>query len=189
MTFTVCAISDTHGYHRKIEIPETDFLICAGDISNKGEQAVVEDFLYWFNSQSAKHKILIFGNHEIGYSQKHRTKSLERDRICQNLNIHYLENSEVILEGLKFYGSPATPFFYDWEWNYQRGKDIQMVWDKIPLDTDVLITHGPAYGTLDLIEQEIFSKNGRDPHQGCQDLSNKISQLTQLKTHVCRSHS
>ncbi len=54
-----------------------------------------------------------------------------------------------MIEGLKFYGSPWQPTFHNWAFNLDRGEEIKKVWDKIPNDTDVLITHGPPFGILD----------------------------------------
>lgn len=181
----ICSISDSHNKHRNLIIPDSDILICSGDISFRGEQNIVEDFISWFGQQKAKNKILIFGNHEVGYSNHTSKKYLSAQKLLKDNNIHYLQNSEVIIDGIKFWGSPATPFFGGWEWNYHRGKDIKKVWDKIPDDTNVLITHGPPYSILDLVE--LHPLKDRDPHQGCYDLLNKIHELKELKAH-CFGH-
>ena len=65
--------------------------------------------------------------------------------------IIYLQDSEVIIEGFKFYGSPYTPAFNDWYFMKKRDK-LHEIWQKIPEDTNVLITHGPPKGMLDLSE-------------------------------------
>lgn len=176
----ICAISDTHSLHESVVVPESDVLICSGDISYKGEPDIVNSFISWFGKQKAQYKILIFGNHEVGYSNHLHKKFVLSQKLIKQNNIIYLQNSEVVIDNFKFYGSPATPYFYGWEWNYHRGPDISKIWDKIPLDTDVLITHGPAYSILDYVPVA----NNRDPHQGCKDLLNKISNLN-LKAHIC----
>ena len=53
----VC-ISDTHSLHHQMEhpLPKGDVLIHAGDISNKGGEQDVKDFICWINSKS----LLIF---------------------------------------------------------------------------------------------------------------------------------
>jgi hypothetical protein len=43
------------------------------------------------------------------------------------------------------------------------------VWDKIPADTDVLITHGPPYGILDLTYD--------DEKVGCEELMKVILKI------------
>jgi Icc-related predicted phosphoesterase len=57
-----------------------------------------------------------------------------------------------------------------------RGREIKAIWDKIPLDTDILITHGPPSGILDFVDP----KNS----PGCEDLTLKLKELKKLKLHV-----
>jgi len=58
-------------------------------------------------------------------------------------NCYYLSNSGVTIEGVRFYGVPL--FMEDIEMG-DLDKNIR----KIPTDTNVLITHQPPYGILDL---------------------------------------
>ena len=81
----------------------------------------------------------------------------------------------MIIDGVKFYGSPWQPWFYDWAFNLERGPEIRAKWDLIPEDTDVLITHGPPYGIGDLT----FQKD----HAGCQDLLKAVERL-KPRTHI-----
>lgn len=48
----------------------------------------------------------------------------------------------------KVYGSPWTPAFYSWGFMY-TDKEQDMIVDRIPDDTDILITHGPPRHVLD----------------------------------------
>ena len=176
-------ISDTHSFHRKINVPDGDTLIHCGDITNKGELSLIKDFSSWLKELPHKNKIVIFGNHEIG--MRFGDKRLDAIEMITEAAF-YLENSSIVIDGIKFYGSPATPHFYDWEWNYNRGKDIAAEWKKIPDNVNVLITHGPSYGILDLVEDSGANK-GRDLHQGCKDLAERISFLKELKLH-CFGH-
>jgi Icc-related predicted phosphoesterase len=82
-------------------------------------------------------------------------------------NLTYLQDEACEVEGLKFYGSPHQPRFFNWAFNKDRGEDIKRYWDKIPTDTDVLITHGPPYGYCDEAYREGF---GITEHVGCKDL-------------------
>ncbi len=175
----VC-LSDTHSFHRKIkEIQDGDVLIHAGDITFKGEVDVLGDFADWMKELPHKNKIVIFGNHEIGMRYgKRRQFVIDYLEEC---GIIYLENSGVEISGEYFYGSPATPFFHNWEWNYHRGKDIKAVWDQIPLETSVLITHGPPFGILDDAPRD----NGKFDHVGCEELLDRIWKLPKLKLSVC----
>ena len=88
-------------------------------------------------------KIVIAGNHDFCF---------ERDpRHCVRLltNAVYLQDSAVVVRGLKFCGSPWQPWFCDWAFNLRRGQPLREKWDLIPSDTDVLITHGPPQGIND----------------------------------------
>lgn len=178
----IVAISDTHSKHRSVKIPEADILVCAGDITFKGELNIIEDFCDWMRSLPIKHKICIFGNHEVGMSIDGHKKRKGALKALSNANIHYLQDSGIEIEGLKFWGSPVQPRFFNWEWNRDRGKDIDKHWQMIPDDTNVLITHGPPYGIQDIVELSPFEE--RDPHQGCADLLRKVSSLEHLKLHI-----
>ncbi len=161
----IVAISDTHNRHQSLVLPEGDMLIHAGDVSSQGKQSQVEDFLKWFSKQDFKYKIFIAGNHDFFFERmpEDYIKSLIPE------NVIYLNDSGVEIEGIKIWGSPVQPWFYDWAFNRQRGADIKKHWDLIPLSTDILITHGPAKGILD--------KTIHNVETGCEDLLNKIQEI------------
>ena len=92
------------------------------------------------------------------------------------MGVHYLQDSEVTIDGIKFYGSPWQPEFYNWAFNLPRGEKLAQKWAEIPDNTDVLITHGPAYGILD------YAPMGG--HVGCEELYKRISDI-KPKIHVC----
>lgn len=176
----VC-ISDTHCQHEGLVIPECDVLIHAGDWTKKGSAHQTINFLRWFESQrQAKNKIFISGNHDF-LPANHPILFAEL-LLTHAPNCTYLEEEEVSLGGLKIYGSPITPKFYNWAFNRERGAQIQAHWDQIPADTDILITHCPVRGYGD-----ILSERGSEPgaHAGCEDLLKTIdSRLTKLKLHI-----
>jgi len=92
--------------------------------------------------------------------------------ITDSRNINLLIDSGIELEGIKFWGSPITPWFHNWAFNRYRGSNIQDHWDKIPQDIDVLITHGPpAYlgNNLGRVQE------GEDV--GCYDLYKAIQRV------------
>jgi len=174
-------ISDTHDSHRKITLPEGDVLIHAGDMTYRGEANIVADFNDWLGSLPYKHKIIIAGNHELGFGKV----PLESKKQLFSNGI-YLEDEALEIEGIKIYGSPWTPYFYSWEFNFPReslaySKSAHEAWAKIPSDTDILVTHGPAYGSLDLVNNPGQREN---PHVGCKFLKERIEQLSDLKFHV-----
>lgn len=153
----VVAISDTHLRHEDINLPDGDLLIHAGDISSKGSKDEIIDFLSWFANQAHQHKIFIAGNHDFMFERRGR----EIGEYIPD-NIIYLQNSGTEINGIKFWGSPVQPEFYDWAFNVERGAKIKRYWDLIPVDTDVLITHGPPFGILD--------SSIRRKSQGCEEL-------------------
>lgn len=159
----VC-LSDTHGSHWDIKVPDGDILVHTGDFSSHGKLPDTLDFLKWFNTHPHKHKIFIAGNHDWLMEQDpyfHRIIKMEFPYLT------YLQDEACEVEGLKFWGSPVQPRFFNWAFNRDRGEAIKRHWDMIPEDTDVLLTHGPAYGIAD--EAYKVSRNALE-HTGCKDL-------------------
>jgi hypothetical protein len=82
----------------------------------------------------------------------------------------YLQDSDVTIDGLRFWGAPWQPWFLSWAFNLQRGPEIAQKWALIPDDTDVLITHGPPATILD----ETY--DGRPV--GCEELLRTVQRIT-----------
>lgn len=171
----VICISDTHEQHRQLQIPDGDLLIHAGDITYSGEPHAIRDFLSWFCDQPHKHKIFIAGNHDFWFEEA--TKELfPNNKKWQGLT--FLNDDGCEIDGFKIWGSPITPTFGNWAFMRPRGDSIAEVWHKIPLDTDILITHGPPQNILDLTPPRWGSKNA-----GCYDLAKKVA-VVAPKLHV-----
>ena len=145
-------LSDTQGCHRRLpEMPETDILIHSGDVSLNGSEREVLDFLSWFcDLEGYRHKVWIGGNHDFCLAGASITGLDE--------NCHYLCNSGIEIEGLKIYG---VPLFME----SSIGGKMNTLIDRIPSDTDILITHQPPYGILDEIA---------GVHYGSEDLLVKV---------------
>lgn len=157
-------LSDTHGQHRKLkDLPKADLIIHGGDLTRMGKDHEAEDFMRWFSALDYPHKIFIAGNHDF-FFEGETPKSITR---FLGPNTYYLYNSFVEIGGIKVYGSPYTPTFFNWAFNLDRGKDIAEVWNKIPNDTDILVTHGPPYGILDHV--------GMGINVGCEELIKKVN--------------
>lgn len=168
----IFAISDTHGRHEQVVIPEgTDMLIHAGDFSNTKLPAMnhneVINFLMWLQQQPVKYKVIIAGNHDTSIEARFITKKDFKDR-----GIIYLEHESIEIEGIKIFGSPYTPEYNNWAFNRSRNK-LGRIWDSIPDDTDILITHAPPKGILD--------SASRDKHLnenvGCSALLKKVLKI------------
>eukprot|EP01094_Clydonella_sp_ATCC50884_P022919 TRINITY_DN5376_c0_g1_i2.p1 TRINITY_DN5376_c0_g1~~TRINITY_DN5376_c0_g1_i2.p1 ORF type:complete len:249 (-),score=51.60 TRINITY_DN5376_c0_g1_i2:831-1577(-) len=166
----VVCVSDTHGMHGYIKhVPEGDILVHAGDFSNTGETEQVQSLVEWLRTQPHTYKIVIAGNHDLTFdrgnydsvlrerfhSQKDKAYNVEQTRALltslREDNIIYLEDEAIEIEGVQFYGSPWQPEFCGWGFNLTRGEELREVWQKIPKETQVLITHGPPKGTLPLL--------------------------------------
>jgi hypothetical protein len=86
-------------------------------------------------------------------------------------NVYYLENSSIDIEGLKIWGSPYSPTFgYGWGFNVDRGYDAAQIWNQIPLDTDIVITHSPIYGYND-------RTSNTNENVGCADLYHRLHEV------------
>lgn len=159
------AISDTHGRHQDLVLPKGDVIIHAGDVSKIGEQKEIADFLQWFSNQDFAYKIFIAGNHDFYFER------IPPEIIKNSIppGIIYLNDSGITIEGIHIWGSPVTPWFYNWAFNRQRGAAIQKHWDLIPNEVDILITHGPVYQILD--------KTLSRQHVGCIDLLQKVMEI------------
>ena len=165
-------ISDTHGQHHELkDLPRGKGLIHAGDMSSNGSRESVIDFLKWFASLDYQYKIFIAGNHDWFFEKNDRK---EIDKIIPP-NVIYLENEGIEIEGIKIWGSPISPEFNNWAFNRRRGEEINKVWNLIPSDTDILITHGPPQGILD--------RTNNWENVGCLDLLTKIMEI-QPKFHI-----
>lgn len=158
----IVLISDTHGRHERLKLPEGDMIIHAGDVGMRGNKQESLDFMNWFSSLDYTYKVFIAGNHDFYFE---KTSSDELKKLIPE-NVMYLNDSGVTIEGLKLWGSPVQPWFFDWAFNRYRGAEIKRHWDLIPQDTDILITHGPAHGVLDKVV--------RGPRVGCEELIKRI---------------
>ena len=166
-------ISDTHSKHNKLKIPDGDFIIHCGDISTRGFNSEVIEFADWFSSLPHKHKIMIPGNHDFLFESQYDIAK----NIVDSRNIICLIDEGMEIDGIRFWGSPITPWFHNWAFNRFRGSEIEHHWNKIQDGSvDVLLTHGPpAYmeNGLSLVLE------GEDV--GCEDLYNAIKKRVKPK--------
>lgn len=153
-------LSDTHNCHHRLrDLPNANVVVHSGDFCMVGTEQEAIDFLNWFCDLPYQHKIFICGNHD---------DSLYGANIDGlDSNVHYLCNSSVEIDGVKFYGVPM--FMADCISDRQSQN-----YSNIPVDTDLLITHSPAYGILD------FDDN---IHYGSEELLTQLSALN-LRAHL-----
>lgn len=153
-------LSDTHNCHHRLrDLPEADVVVHSGDFCMVGTEQEAIDFLNWFCDLSYKHKIFICGNHDDCLYEAN-IDGLDN-------NVHYLCNSGIEIDGVKFYG--VSMFLEDCITDRQS-----LNYANIPDDTDVLITHSPAYGILDFDDGINY---------GSEEILTKLSDL-HLKAHL-----
>jgi Icc-related predicted phosphoesterase len=139
----IVAIGDTHGQHRKLNMPKGDVLIHVGDIvqgvRSDNRVEVFGDFLKWIESLDYKKKIGIAGNHDLLLAER---------KDCFGNDVEYLENSGTEFDGYSFWGSPwVTPCYG--VFNEEENK-LEKMFSQIPDNTDVLITHISPWNIMDL---------------------------------------
>ena len=186
----ITMISDTHNKHKSLngDLPGGDILLHAGDISSMGHKHEIESFLTWFDKiDNYDTKVFIAGNHDWGFQTK---PDQCRGLLTGYKTVDYLEDEELVLyfdgpngdrpeENVRIYGSPWQPEFYNWAFNLPRnGPGLQHKWNMIPENTDILITHGPAWGFVDDVEGR------RGQHLGCELLAERIKEI-KPKIHLC----
>jgi len=174
----IVCISDTHTKHREVNLPKGDILLHAGDLSYFGDESSIFDFNQWLGELDFKHKVVIAGNHDRGFEDN--PAKFE----AMITNATYLNQSSVEVEGLKIWGEPRTPWFYNWAFNIHRDKMNDLVWSKVPKDTNILLTHGPPGSVLDITQETT--------HVGCEhqrrfivDRYNDYKNNPSLKLIVC----
>jgi len=141
-------ISDTHCFHKQLEIPEgIDLVIHTGDCSNQMDpyqnEWEVKDFLMWYEQLSVPNKIFIPGNHDTSIERNLVTKS---DFISRG--IHLLNHDWMMVGDIRIFGSPYTPTYGQWAFMKSR-ETINRVWEQIPEGMDIVAVHGPCKGILD----------------------------------------
>ncbi|MDH3214991.1 MAG: metallophosphatase domain-containing protein [Candidatus Krumholzibacteria bacterium] len=157
-------LSDTHGRHRRIDVPAGDALVHAGDFSPWiGTLKELSDFNDFLGGLPHRHKIVIAGNHDFCFQRANRVAR------AVLTNAHYLEDESFEAWGLKFYGSPWQPRFLNLAFNLPRGEPLREKWALIPPDTDVLVTHGPPHGIGD---QRFYGH-----HVGCEELLIRVRHI------------
>ncbi len=183
----IVLVSDTHGQHNSIRVPEGDILIHAGDLTPSGGISEVAAAAKWLGSLPHCYKIAIAGNHDVLFERS----PTEASSLLRSAGLIYLQDKGISIEGLSIYGSPWQPEFMHWAFNVPRG-ELAKYWDQIPKLLDILITHGPPYGILDQRvpagtrrlapweDEEQFA--GSDPI-GCEELLAAV-QRTKPRVHV-----
>ncbi len=140
----IVVISDTHNRHQELTVPDGDVIVHCGDATMGGTIGEFVGFGKWFRQLPHKHKVFIPGNHDFLFDDDWVTGA----NLLGGM-IHCLLDQPLTIEGIKMWGSPWTPRFGDWAFMLSRGDALMAKWREIPVDLDLLITHGPPLGILD----------------------------------------
>lgn len=185
----ICHVSDTHMSHWQLNMPEADILVHTGDISGITSMKELIDVNNWFASLQGKYREIFFvpGNHDGQFEDFHNAEIMLS-------NATVLFDKQITFDGHKIYGSPWTTTFFDWWFMKDRDK-INEVWEKIPEDISILLTHQPPFMILDRATE--YTKRGawgddddtkKIVNVGCKELRRHcMTRLKKLKAH-CFGH-
>jgi Icc-related predicted phosphoesterase len=149
----IVTIADTHG--SLPDIPPCDLLIHAGDICPATDhsqfaqmQFLSVPFANWLSRVPAQSIIVVPGNHDYIFQKYSHL-------VPTNLRCKILNDSVFELDHLVIFGSPWTPYFFDWAFNgpydpMEADAFFERKWSFIPEKTQIVITHGPPSGIRDL---------------------------------------
>eukprot|EP00854_Cymbomonas_tetramitiformis_P017349 gene17349-20646_t len=137
--YKVVCISDTHGLHRSLNVPDGDILIHAGDFTKFGEKNDAVDFNEWLGTLPHLHKVVVNGNHESNANWKR-----EVETILSNATFLRQSGITITSPGSSSVNIFGTEFF----WPMGKGSH-NPYFDQIPRDVDILVCHGPAKGYVD----------------------------------------
>jgi predicted phosphodiesterase len=154
----IVCISDTHSKIIPDDlIPESEIIVHAGDITNNGKIYWLQQQAEWFRhlvDMKCLHLVVIGGNHDFcldAFREEYCEYAIPN--IFGSSRIHYLRDERLWLNfpggrTIKFYGTPWT-ISGDWAFSEMDRLKRREIFNKIPMDTDVLISHGPPYSILD----------------------------------------
>ncbi|TEB32957.1 Metallo-dependent phosphatase [Coprinellus micaceus] len=173
----VC-ISDTHT--KTFDVPEGDVLLHSGDLTNTGTEKQMKTTMEWICGLPHEVKVVIAGNHDLSlhrdwYKDKQWKRWHDKKQVAgkkaKKAGVVYLENEKATFQvspdrrEWTVYGSPWSPEFYNWAFNYLRSEGEATVSQY--QNADILLTHGPPHKIFDQTTQEL--------EVGCENLAEHIT--------------
>jgi hypothetical protein len=166
-------ISDTHCQHEKLEVPDVDMVIHCGDEATSRDPAwnavEAEKFFEWYRGLPIRDKVFVPGNHSVAFS-----RGMTSENTYKEGGIRVLRDHGMLCGELSVYGSPWTP---SWGgcWAYMRSRPkMHDVWQTLPEYADIIVTHGPPKGILDITHDH---DTGHLIQVGCRSLRKRIEQI------------
>jgi len=161
----ITVISDTHNEHEKLGTLSGDVLIHCGDMfnmfsRNDDEFERMDD---WFGRQEFDVILCTGGNHDFALESKLHDEPEPFE------NAVYLQDREFIHQGVVFYGAPWIPALPGQAF-YRTNSELEAKWSNIRENIDVLITHTPPAGFLDI------SSSGLQ--LGCKHLADRVATVS-----------
>ena len=169
----IVAISDTHNKQEQLTLPAGDLLIIAGDLTGAGTIKEVAKYGQWLAREVKKYTygaVVGAGNHDFLFEEA----PMIAEQLLNpenNPQIRYLQNTFVVINGFKIYVSADTNFFHNWAFNLMPA-EMEISVQRIPPDTDILVTHGPPLTVLDRCQ------NGK--YIGSEELLSKVKEIKPL---------
>ncbi|XP_055686883.1 metallophosphoesterase domain-containing protein 1 [Lutzomyia longipalpis] len=159
------------------KLPHRHKLVVAGN----HELSFDETFqtVHSLSSERRKHTgtTLIDDIPTLGNTKENLVEAIRTQNVKKQLtNCVYLQDEEIELYGLKFYGTPWQPEFCKWAFNLPRGDPCLAKWNAIPTGVDVLISHTPPLGHGDLCCSGVRA--------GCVELLSSVQQRIKPRYHV-----
>lgn len=177
----IVATADLHGHLP--EIPKCDLLIVGGDVApDFGRPGATANnvrsqlawcwntFAPWLANVPADHIIGIGGNHDFGLEQCPEE--------ARSLPWQYLLDEATEFRGLKIFGTPWVPNLSRWAF-HKDDAALGRLYDHIPADVDILVTHGPPFGFCDHTVPKFGSVRAGSP-----DHTQYLAR-TQAKVNIC----
>lgn len=163
----ICALSDLHGCLLPIEDFEPCELVCiCGDIvpldvqssSRKTKRWLGQKFKPWAESFPCNKVLFIAGNHDLHFNLDFmRLVFPEESKVTYLFHEDYLYTAADEKEYLIF-GTPFCKRFGNWAY-MESQEELEKLYNAIPYDCDILMTHDQPYGYGDILFQEMFWYN------------------------------
>ena len=160
----IVCVGDTHGTTQPV--PHGDLFIHVGDLCRKTDLPELAEQAAWITALPHRHKLVIAGNHD--WPLAHCARGRRVCRACQTRGLDacdpasrtaalalfdgaYIEDAEIVVDGLRIYATPWQAYYHDWAFNLPDGAVMRGVWNQIPTNLDILVTHVPPRGFGDRI--------------------------------------
>lgn len=185
----IICISDNHEQNlmTKWTWPEGHILVHAGDLTAMGGESKVLKMAKQLSrlrlTMGYSRVLYVPGNHDKSFANERTTAT----NIMNAYGIDTLIDQYVVIDGLTFYGCPwiqlqpeDTLKLHEDALAFSR-LDCREHFDKIPVNTDVLITHQPPGGILD--------KTDNGESIGSSQLANRLRYLKTITYIFGHNHS